>query len=138
MDDLEHIVNDLRRSNKQSIGLAIFLLIIAAVLLVIPAEEPKDALIKYVIMGKFFVLGMGFILAGLLLDPQRNPLVTALREKPDDIVWVYTQKIFHSGADTSRPPYRDGRNRTDSQRQTPRSPGDPRRPSADASAYRGS
>jgi hypothetical protein len=59
-------------------------------------EHPTMGAIVMValVAGFFALLGVVLLWVGFVKNsPQRSPLVVALRERPDDVVWIYPQDV---------------------------------------------
>jgi hypothetical protein len=59
-------------------------------------EHPTTGAVVLValVAGFFALLGVVLLWVGFVKNsPQRSPLIVALRERPDDVVWIYLQDV---------------------------------------------
>ena len=100
MSDLGPFVEFIRKSNRMMRWLGIFMVLFGAALWLIPAKTDKDVLIKLGIMGFFALFGVLLVVLGLQ-DPERHKALVALRERADDIVWIYLHRTKRNGQQVS-------------------------------------
>jgi hypothetical protein len=83
-------------ARARQIGLAIFVAAMAALFtLAIDADSTLGAKVMvYVMTGLFGSLAAALVWIALVKsDPDRSPLMAALRDRPSDVVWLYVQDV---------------------------------------------
>jgi hypothetical protein len=81
----------LGRTRRASVILACVVLALAGIA---AGNVRSNAFVHWVIGGFFAAVAMGLLWLGLVKNsPARSPLMRALRQRPDDLVWVYCKEF---------------------------------------------
>ncbi|MFO0588987.1 MAG: hypothetical protein U0441_15665 [Polyangiaceae bacterium] len=91
MADTQFIVDEIRKGRPLLLGMGVVLVVIAGGASFIPVEAGAEAyvpFIKWGILAVFVALG-GFLFWMGLQPPEKHPLIRALHETPDRIVWAH-------------------------------------------------
>ncbi|MDB4932804.1 MAG: hypothetical protein JWM10_5288 [Myxococcaceae bacterium] len=86
----------LGRSRRAMVILAVVVFGLGGLCSLALDEHPTTGAIVIValVAGFFAMLGVLLLWVGFVKNsPQRSPLVVALRERPDDVVWIYLQDV---------------------------------------------
>lgn len=86
----------LGRSRRAMVILAVVVFGLGGLCSLALDEHPTTGAVVMValVAGFFAMLGLLLLWVGFVKNsPQRSPLVLALRERPDDVVWIYQQDV---------------------------------------------
>ncbi len=95
-ENLSVVTAALGRSRRAMVILAVVVFGLAGLCSQGLDERPTTGAIVMValVAGFFTLLGILLLWVGFVKNsPQRSPLVVALRERPDDVVWIYQQDV---------------------------------------------